>query len=118
MAVGICGCWVLVGGAGWLFVDPTLSFGGGWARLRVVQGADVHVQVVHGHGGAVRCVLCPALTVSETSVGGVLTFDNLNNNKRRHHRRLLFDCHVTLGNVAPGNPLILLCSCGQGLFRW
>ena len=76
VVVVVCGCWVLFMGAGSLFMDPTLSFRGGQAG-----GADVHGWVVCGHGGAMQCVLCPALTVSETSVGRVLTFDNLNNDK-------------------------------------
>ena len=51
------------------------------------------------------------LAKSDGMSGGsrVLTVvHNLNNNERRQCHRSLFGCHIALGDVAPGNPLVLM----------
>ena len=55
-------------------------------------------------------VMCSWLAKSDgTSGGGVLTVvHNVNNDERQHCHHSSFGCHVTLSDVAPGNPLMLI----------
>ena len=116
--LGVRGRWVVIRGS-WAVVcgrwgSCAVYLVRGW--WVVVRGRVVRGRVVRGLG----CGLWPRwcrvvrrvswLAKSDgMSEGTVLTVvHNLNNDERRRCRRSSFGCHVALGDVAPGNPLVLM----------
>ena len=111
--LGVRGRWVVIHGS-WAVVC------GRWGScaVYVIRGWRVVVrgQVVRGLGCGLWLRWCRVvrrvswLAKSDgMSEGMVLTVvHNLNNDKRRRCRRSSFGCHIALGNVAPGNPLVLM----------
>ena len=101
------GAGLLSVGAGSLLVGVGLSIVGGGVRSRgrVVRACWF---VVRGRGGDVSCAGWSSLARLDGMMGVLTLNDSMNNDERRHRRRLSFGCHVALSDVAPATAPILL----------